>query len=221
MDIALVIPAYNEEERIKNVIEVAQASDIFSEIVVVSDGSTDNTVQVALECCVQTIALPVNQGKGAAMYNGVENTDSEVIVFFDADLINLKVKHIERLVKPIIEDYIDMSCGVFQSGRDSTDMHHKITPWLTGQRAVKREVIESCTDLTESKYGAELSLTKQAVQNKLRVKKVTLNGLTHKTKEEKIGLVKGFFARLKMYWQVFSYFRKNDLSYDSINAVME
>ncbi|AGB41461.1 glycosyl transferase [Halobacteroides halobius DSM 5150] len=221
MNVALVIPAYNEEERIENVIRTAQRSDVLSEIVVVSDGSTDNTVQVALECNVQTVALPINQGKGAAMQYGVENTDSEIIVFLDADLVNLKVEHIESLVNPIIEDNMDMTCGVFQAGRDSTDMHHKITPWLTGQRAAKREVIESCTDLTESKYGAELSLTKKAVEEKLKVKKVCLKGLTHTTKEEKIGLVKGFWARLKMYWQVISYFRKNDLKYDSIDAVME
>ncbi|GAB6138469.1 glycosyltransferase family 2 protein [Halanaerobaculum tunisiense] len=221
MDIGLVIPAYNEEKRIQNVIKTVQRADAFSEIVVVSDGSTDNTVQAALECGVQTIALPVNQGKGAAMQQGVENIAADIIVFLDADLVNLTAKHIDQLVNPILERGIDMTCGIFQSGRDSTDMHHKITPWLTGQRALKREVIESCTDLIDSKYGAELSLTKQAVEKKLRVQKVTLNGLTHKTKEEKIGLIKGFWARLKMYWQVFSYFRKNNLTYDSIEAVME
>jgi hypothetical protein len=86
---------------------------------------------------------------------------------------------------------------------------------------VKREVIEDCSDLTDSKYGAELSITKQAVRKKLRVKKVVLRGVTHKTKEEKIGVIKGFLARLKMCWQVFDYFRKNDLDYKNIMAMLD
>ena len=221
MDIALVIPAYNEEETISEVLETAKQANLFSEIVVVSDGSTDNTVQKVLEAGVQAVALPDNQGKGAAMKIGLENTSSDLIVFLDADLVNLDHHHLEKLVKPVIKGTADMSCGIFKSGRDVTDFGHKIVPWLTGQRAVKREVIENCADLTDSKYGAELSITREAIQQELRVKKVSLKGLTHKTKEEKIGPIKGFFARVRMCWQVFNYFRKHNLSYNSLNTMME
>ena len=221
MKIALVIPAYNEEETLQDVIRIAKKSNLFSEIVVVSDGSTDHTVQKALECGVQVIALPENQGKGSAMKIGIEHTGAELIGFLDADLINLSVSHLKQLVKPVLEKKADMSCGIFKSGREVTDFGHKIAPWLTGQRVVKRSIIEECADLTDSEYGAELSITRQAIEEELEVKRVFLNGLTHKTKEEKIGAFKGFIARLKMCWQVFNYFRKHDLSYASLANILK
>lgn len=221
MDIALIVPAYNEENTIAEVLETAKQANIFSEIVAVSDGSTDNTVQKILEAGIQAVALPDNQGKGAAMKIGLENTTAEVVVFLDADLVNLQPQHLDKLIAPVMNNQADMSCGIFKSGREVTDFGHKIVPWLTGQRAVKRKVIEDCADLTDSKYGAELSITREAIQQELRVKKVLLEGLTHKTKEEKIGPIKGFFARVKMCWQVFNYFRKHNLSYNSLNTMME
>ncbi|TDX51560.1 glycosyltransferase family 2 protein [Orenia marismortui] len=219
--ISLIIPAYNEVETIGQVIKTAKKSDIFNEIVVVSDGSTDGTVQKALNYNVKTIALPSNIGKGAAMSVGIDNTTSEIIVFLDGDLVNLEVNHIKELVKPIVLDDFDMSCGVFIEGRDSTDFAQKITPWLTGQRALKRDVLDCCADLKSSKFGAELFLTKIAIEKSLKVKKVILKGLTHRTKEEKRGLIKGFISRMKMYWQVFDYFRRNNLNYNHINTVMK
>ena len=221
MDIALIIPAYNEAETIEEVINTAKNTNLFSEIVVVSDGSTDDTVQCAKRCGVETIALADNQGKGAAMAVGVENTTSEIVLFLDGDLVNLRAIHIKKLLEPIINNQVDMTCGIFNQGRDHTDFAQKITPWLTGQRALRRKQIENCTDLGQSKFGAELSLTKVAIEEELTVKKIELEGLTHKTKEEKIGLLKGFIARMKMYWEVFNYFRQHNLTYDSLSAVLE
>ncbi len=221
MDSALIIPAYNEEETIADVLKTAKRANLFSEIIVVSDGSTDNTVQKVLEAGVQAVALPDNQGKGAAMKIGLETTTAELVVFLDADLVNLQPQHLTKLIAPVRNNRADMSCGIFQSGREVTDFGHKIVPWLTGQRAVKRKILEDCVDLTDSKYGAELSITREAIQQELRVKKVLLEGLTHKTKEEKIGPIKGFLARMKMCWQVFNYFRRHNLSYNSLNTMMK
>jgi glycosyltransferase involved in cell wall biosynthesis len=221
MNVALIIPAYNEAETIQDVINIAKKSKQFTEIVVVSDGSTDNTVEKSLECNVKTIALPINSGKGAAMKVGVDNVESEVIAFLDADLVNIRVGHIEDLIEPIKRNEADMTCGIFKAGRGYTDFAQKVTPWLTGQRALKKEIVTNYQDLTDSKFGAELSLTKLAIEQELRVKKVVLEELTHRMKEEKMGIIKGFWARMRMYWQVFSYFRKNNLSYSTVSSLMD
>ncbi|WP_083189810.1 glycosyltransferase family 2 protein [Orenia metallireducens] len=217
-DIALIIPAYNEVETIGEVIEVAQESNLFNEIVVVSDGSEDGTVKRALDYGVKTIALPKNLGKGAAMTIGMKNTLAEVIVFLDADLVNLREKHIKKLLAPIIARRADMSCGLFSGGRENTDFAQRLTPYLTGQRALRREIIDSYEELRDSKFGAELYLTKLVIEKELKVEKVLLEGLTHRMKEEKRGFIIGIISRIKMYWEVFKYFKKNNLSYNSISS---
>ncbi|WP_040657520.1 glycosyltransferase family 2 protein [Orenia marismortui] len=220
MGIGLIIPAYNEEETIQEVVKTAKKSKIFEEIIVVSDGSKDNTVEYALECEVKVIALPKNYGKGAAMEIGVNNIKSEILFFLDGDLINLREGHISKLVEPLLKEGVDMSCGLFENGRGHTDFAQRLTPYLTGQRALRRELIKECDDLSDAKFGAELALTKIAIEQEWKVRRVILPELSHRIKEDKMGLIKGFYARIKMYWQVFRYFRKNKLSYNSINRMI-
>lgn len=95
MSISLIIPAYNEEKRIVPFLEsialyVAQHSDEVGEVIVVDDGSTDATKQVAIEASstipgFRLISQPHNMGKGAAVKAGVMAATGEYIVFMDAD----------------------------------------------------------------------------------------------------------------------------------------
>ena len=62
-----------------------------------------------------------NIGKGAAIKKGFEKTDSEILLFLDADLIGLNTGHIYSLINPIINDSADMAIGIFSKGRLITD----------------------------------------------------------------------------------------------------
>lgn len=62
--------------------------------------------------------------------------------FLDADLIGLKPVHIENLVAPVVKDMADMTVGIFYSGRNITDLAQKLMPFLSGQRCVKREILD-------------------------------------------------------------------------------
>src|SRR5579875_1950647 len=100
--VAAVIPAYNEVGRIRRVLDALKATPEVSEIIVVSDGSTDGTYEAA--CAVpgvQAIQLPRNKGKGGAMREGAMRTQADVLIFFDADLIGLKPEHIRDLISPV------------------------------------------------------------------------------------------------------------------------
>ena len=63
MKVSVIIPAYNEGARIKRVISAVKNASLPSEIIVVSDGSTDNTVEMAHSEGVNVVVLPENQGK--------------------------------------------------------------------------------------------------------------------------------------------------------------
>src|SRR5947209_2593900 len=89
--VAAIVPAYNEEATLTEVLSVLKATPVVGEILVVSDGSTDRTVEIARALGLRTIHLRENQGKGRAMAIGVAHTDAPILLFVDGDVMyNLK-----------------------------------------------------------------------------------------------------------------------------------
>ena len=123
-------------------------------------------------------------------------------MFIDADLIGLTTEHIENLLRPVITDEADMSIGLFEDGRLATDLAQKIAPFLSGQRAIKRELFETIPELEHTRYGIEVAISRYAEQHNIRVASVNLPDMTQIMKEEKRGFFKGFCARMKMYWEI-------------------
>lgn len=199
MKVSLIIPAYNEEKTIGDVIYVAQKNPFVDEIVVVNDGSTDKTPLISKKMGVNLVNLGENKGKGYALYEGVKNSIGDIIIFLDADLIDLKTYHITELIKPIIEGEYLTTCGIFEKGRFATDLSHKLTPFLSGQRAIIRNLWENFKYDPEIRYGFEITLSDYFWRNKIKVKYVVLEGVTQLTKEEKIGTKEGRKSRIKMY----------------------
>ena len=199
MKVSLIIPAYNEEKTIGDVIYVAQKNPFVDEIVVVNDGSTDKTPLIAKKMGVNLINLGENKGKGYALYEGVKNSIGDIVIFLDADLIDLKTYHITELIKPIIEGEYLTTCGIFEKGRFATDLSHKLTPFLSGQRAMIRSLWENFKYDPEIRYGFEITLSDYFWRNKIKVKYVVLEGVTQLMKEEKIGTKEGRKSRIKMY----------------------
>lgn len=100
-----------------------------------------------------------------------------------------------------------MTVGIFKNGRLSTDLAHKVSPCLSGQRAVKKSILEAMAYLWNPGYGIEAALTVFALKEGIKIREVFLDELTHVMKEEKMGFFKGFTERLKMYWQIYMGFR--------------
>ena len=96
--VSAIICVYNEERTIRDVIVSVSESPIVNEIIVVDDGSTDNTKNIIeelnKEIDITNIHLKRNKGKGYAMAIGVDKVANEIIVFIDADLSNLQKTHI-------------------------------------------------------------------------------------------------------------------------------
>ncbi|NPV43003.1 MAG: glycosyltransferase family 2 protein [Firmicutes bacterium] len=202
MSVVAIIPAYNEEKTIGGVLETLKKVDLINNIIVVSDGSTDKTVEVAKKFEVDVLELKENLGKGGALKAGIEKAKGKVVLFLDADLIGLKENHVRNLILPVLDDEADMTVGIFDRGRVATDLAQKIAPFLSGQRAVNRKVLNDISNLEITRYGVEIALTKYVESSNLRVKKVVLKDLTHIMKEEKMGLLKGFTERMRMYMDI-------------------
>ena len=200
MKVTAVVPAFNEEQRIGAVVEVLRATGSVHEIVVVDDGSTDATAGAARgNNGVHAIMLARNVGKGGAMKAGVLQTDADVIVFLDADLIGLTPAHVDALLGPVVSGEADMAVGTFRGGRYLTDLSQLLVPYISGQRAIRREIFLAVPGLETARFAVETMLTKYAKAHRLRVRSVPLFGVTHVMKEEKRGLLRGALDRARMY----------------------
>ncbi len=201
--VAVIVPAYNEENRIAIVLQAVIGSKLASEIIVVSDGSTDKTAAAARKVKgVRVVDLPYNVGKGGAMAAGVASTKAKVIAFVDADLIGLLPEHVDQIIKPILDRQCDMCVGIFRGGKVWSDTAQRITPYLSGQRAMNRELFEGIPFIAELRMGVEVALNSAARRRKSRVVRVVLRGVSNCHKEQKLGLMKGLKARGLMYKEI-------------------
>jgi glycosyltransferase involved in cell wall biosynthesis len=201
--VAVIIPAYNEEQRIGDVLRAVTAAKLPSEIIVVSDASRDRTAQVSRGFSgVRVIELPFNRGKAGAMWEGTHATDAEIIAFVDADLVGLRANHIDQIIRPLLDNRCDMCIGVFRGGKFWSDTAQRISPYISGQRALRREIIEGIPFLLELRMGVEVTINTYAKRAKARVMRVVLRGVSNPTKERKMGIVKGVAARTKMYAEI-------------------
>ena len=138
-EVAVIIPAYNEEQRILTVLNAAKASKLATEIIVVDDGSQDRTSEVARTVeGVRVIRLKANLGKGGAMVKGVQSTRARLLAFIDADLSGLQGSHIDDIIRPLLQDQCDMCVGIFRGGKVWSDMAQRVAPYLSGDRKSTR-----------------------------------------------------------------------------------
>lgn len=201
--VAVIIPAKDEETRIGNVLQAATRARLAQEVIVVSDGSFDRTAEVARKYKgVRVVDLPFNLGKGGAMAAGVASTRAEIVAFIDADLLGLTPDHVDQIIRPLLNGQCDMCIGVFRGGKFWSDTAQRISPYISGQRAMKRELFEAIPFISELRMGVEVTINSFAKRRKAKVMRVLLRGVSNFHKEQKLGVIKGTAARAKMYFEI-------------------
>lgn len=106
MTVSVIIPAYNEAPRISYVLQPLIHYPLISQIIVVDDGSTDDTAYLVKQNFPQIdlISYTPNQGKSYAFSQGIKQAYSSIILTLDADLKGLNQKHLDLLIKPVLKD---------------------------------------------------------------------------------------------------------------------
>ncbi|MDK2821432.1 MAG: hypothetical protein PWP31_1397 [Clostridia bacterium] len=205
MTVSAIIPAYNEEATVYKVIDVLKQVNDVSEIIVVSDGSEDNTAVIARKHGAKVFELAANAGKGSAMVVGASKASNNILLFLDADLEGLTKNHVQALIQPVLTNVADMTVGIFTKGRSLTDLAQLVAPQLSGQRAIKKEKFLE-VGAERSRFEVEILLTSEAHSRGWRVQTVPLHNMTHVMKEEKRGFFRGLLARAGMYKDIALFF---------------
>ena len=217
--LSVVIPAYNEGKTIDRIIKRVQESPIRKELIIVNDGSTDNTRHV-LEAYrgqenIRIFNLEQNQGKGAALQKGFLEARGNAVIVQDADLEYDPEEYL-KLLQPIIEGEADVVYGSRLSGKKQRVLYFwhyvgnkfltllsnvftnlNLTDMETGYKVFKREVIQVIAPtLQEKRFGIEPEITaKISKLPDIRIYEMPISyaGRTYK-KGKKIGWKDGFRA---------------------------
>ncbi len=205
--VAAILPVYNEGKHIRGVLNALHHVSLLREIIVVDDGSEDDSVEQILQAREEDPRIhlrlhPTNRGKGEAIFTGWRSTHSPYILLLDTDLHGLTPQHILDLCLPVLKGEADMTMGLFRKGRLITDLSHLTTPWLTGQRCLRAEILACVPPEAAVGYGFELALTAAAREHGYRIRRVFLKGVWHPPSEMHRGLRRGILWRAHMYAQI-------------------
>ncbi|MEA5100430.1 MAG: glycosyltransferase family 2 protein [Bacteroidales bacterium] len=191
--ITAIICVLNEEKTIRNVILSIQTFSIVNEIIVVNDGSTDNTEGIIKDLKQQIdiidINLPKNKGKGYAMAVGVEYATNDIIVFVDADQIIIPYNYVYQMVVEHLRNKCNMTLGY----STANILGKEVNPLkiLTGERVLFKKDIEPILNrMKESRFGVETLLYLYYISTGKSILYTRLYGLKHKNKYEKTSLIK-------------------------------
>lgn len=199
--VVAIIPAYNEEKTVASVVRVVKACPLIQEVIVVSDGSTDHTAEVAKKAGARVIVLKQNIGKGGAMRKGLSKTQASVILFLDADLIQITKQHISLLIQPVLSREKEMQVGIWDRGKIIASVVHRF-PLISGLRAVRREVLEAIPKKYFQGFMVEAAMNYYCRSRHLSYGSLDLKGLHIRHKYQKVDFLTAVVQYLIMAGEI-------------------
>jgi glycosyltransferase involved in cell wall biosynthesis len=135
--ISIILPAKNEADSLKSLLPRLRNSYPDAQILVVNDGSTDDTVEICTQNTVEVVSHVYSMGNGAAIKTGARNASGDILVFMDADGQH-DPTDINRLVEKLDAGF-DMAVGARQADthasltrRMGNSIYNKLASWMTG-----------------------------------------------------------------------------------------
>lgn len=216
--LSIIVPCYNEEKTILSVIdEINEYSELEKEIIIVDDGSTDNTKNILKDTNNNQLKIYYhdrNYGKGKAIRTGIQNSTGDIILIQDADL-EYSPKDYHVLLRPFFETKADVVYGSrFLGGTGYVRLHYylhfiankmlthfcniftnlNMTDMETGFKVFKSEVIKS-VNLKEDSFGIEPEITIKLAKKKFKFYEVAISYRGRSYSEgKKITLKDAFWA---------------------------
>lgn len=206
MEIACLIPCYNERERIANVLNVITSSDQISQVICVDDGSEDGTADFIEQYWpeVEVVRLTRNIGKTAAIKYGLKYVQHEVLLMMDADLQDLRKDELEAALEAY-QKYTSV---------DMIIMRRIKSPWfvkwyrsdvlLSGERILRTADLKQVLKQKLKCYQLEVAINRYMLRHKKVVRWMPWSAM-NTYKVDKLGMLDGSRKEFKMYVDIVNY----------------
>jgi len=200
--ISCIVPAYNEGARIGKVLRALYKNKAIDELIVVNDGSKDDTEsEIRKFKGVKLITYKKNGGKSYAIMRGLKASKNKLVMFIDSDLVGLREKDIVALAKPVLEDKADISISL---RKNSLNIYKFFSlDFISGERVFKKELLGNLDEIGKLRsFGLESFMNKRIIKNKLRIKVVKWDNVISPRKSKKMGFFHGMVGDIKMIKQI-------------------
>jgi len=209
--VSVVIPAYNEEQYITETIEAVKQVQNVKQIIVVDDGSKDNTARLAVDGGAEVIRIEHNKGKGNALNLGCLQCNQDLIALIDADL-GASAVELAKLIYPIANGTADMTIAIFPKVRKKSGFGlvkslanmglrvyagEKLMEPLSGQRVMNRQAFAEVFPFA-SGFGVEITATLKALKKGFVVKEIETKMCHRATGRD----ILGFKHRGKQFYHI-------------------
>lgn len=202
--VTCIVPAFNEAPRIGAVLRVLTVHPMIGRVIVIDDGSTDDTAAIAERFTrVDLIRLWPNGGKTLALAAGFARTEGPYVMLIDSDLTGLDHADLSDLILPVLENRADISISL--RGKTSPLWRLIGIDYISGERMLRRDLIAGRLDELSDlpRFGFEVWLNRICVARTARIAIVPWARVDSTAKNLKFGFAPGVLADLRMIADLF------------------
>ncbi len=198
-----LIPAYNEAARIGAVLDVVVGHALLDAVIVIDDGSTDDTHAIAQSKGAQVIRTPGNLGKTKALALGLQTVQTSHIVLIDADLTGLTAAALSALIDPVLQG--NASATISLRGNAPRTWRLIGIDYISGERVIPQALLADQQDRLGGlpRFGFEVFLNRLLIARNAPIAIVKWPDVASPSKASKRGAVAGIRADIAMMADIF------------------